>query len=134
MKILVATNAEECRTRLCRDVTGWGHQIVVARDGEEAWHLLQEPHGPRVALLDEALPKLTGAAVCRRLRRRRIAPIRYLILLTAGCAGQQMAAALEAGADDCIRLPYREDELRARICVGVRLVKKHQLLDRRLSS
>src|SRR5436190_1096403 len=109
MKILVATDEEDCRTRLSRDVTGWGHQMVLARDGEEAWHLLQDPNGPRVALLDEALPKMTGAEVCRRLRKRRSAPARYLILLSAAHEGEQLLTALEAGADDCVRLPYRED-------------------------
>jgi two-component system sensor kinase FixL len=87
-----------------------------------------------VALLDEALPGMTGVEVCRRLRKRRSAPLRYLILLTAAHGGTELAAALEDGADDCVRLPYREEELRARVDAGLRLVKKHELLDRRLSS
>src|SRR5262249_2905684 len=105
MKILIAARDEAYRAQLKRDITGWGYKVALAQDGEEAWHPLQDTNGPRVALLDDALPKMTGVEVCRRLRKRRSTPLLYLVLLTAAHEGQDVATALDAGADDCVRLP-----------------------------
>lgn len=53
-------------------------------------------------------------------------PYIYIILLT---GNDDVAAGLEAGADDYVKKPYAVDELRARLSVGQRVVG----LERRLA-
>jgi len=126
MRVLIADGDDTRRTLLERSITEWGHEAVLARDGEEAWKLLQEQGDAIVALLDESLPRMTGTEICRRARGRNLAPFVYLILLTT--QDDACVPALEAGADDCLRIPYAEAELRARIGVAVRLTEQFALL------
>jgi CheY-like chemotaxis protein len=73
------------------------------------------------------MPGLEGIEICRRIRGRPGRhPYTYVILVT----GQSdVAAGLDAGADDFVTKPYDLDELRARLRVGQRVVG----LERRLA-
>ena len=46
----------------------WGFDVTLARDGEEAWELLQRPDSPRLVVMDWVMPKLDGVELVRRLR------------------------------------------------------------------
>jgi len=56
------------------------------------------------------------------------APATYIILLTARDDGPDLVRGLEAGADDYITKPFNRKELRARIRVGLRVVRLQQIL------
>ena len=53
-----------------------GHEVLVARDGQEALDLLRAHH-PRLLLLDVMMPRKTGFEVCAELRA---AGLRYVAL------------------------------------------------------
>jgi PAS domain S-box-containing protein len=133
MGILLAVSDSAQQKRLTQQLVKWGYPVIAAQDGQEAWQILQEAGCPRIALLEDALPGLTGVEVCQRARQRPDAPFVYMVLLTAGADSGNRVAALEAGADDCLPMSGRPAELRARILAGVRLAESYESLARRLS-
>jgi diguanylate cyclase (GGDEF)-like protein len=101
----------------------WGFDVIALTDGLQAWTLLQQPHSPRLALMDWVMPKLDGTAVCRKLRERPAGESYvYTILLTAKDSRGDLLKAMESGADDYLVKPFDELELKAKLMVGQRIL------------
>ena len=133
MRILIAEDDVTSRLLLERALKRWGHNIVAAECGSDALKILQDVNGPQLAVLDWLMPQLTGVEVCRELRKQKSLPARYLILLTSKSEKEDIVSGLEAGADDYITKPFNQDELRARIKVGLRVVELQQQLAERVT-
>ncbi|HEV2233030.1 MAG TPA: response regulator [Terriglobia bacterium] len=123
MKILIAEDDEVSRRMLQVFLLRWGYDVVVARDGEEAWRVLESADAPKLAIMDWMMPVLDGVEICRRVRLAPRASPAYLILLTARGDNQDIVRGLDAGADDYVTKPFNQDEMRARLNVGVRVVE-----------
>ena len=123
MKILVAEDDFTSRTILTAILKKWGHEVVPAVDGEEALKILQAPDAPRLALLDWSMPGLSGVEICSHLRSNQVNDLTYLIILTSKSDKKNIVEGLNAGANDYIIKPYDNDELKARINVGRRMVE-----------
>jgi two-component system chemotaxis response regulator CheB len=76
--------------------------VGTARDGEEALALAEERH-PDVITCDLNMPVMDGLAFVREQMKRRPTPI--LIISIAAAAGEQVLAALDAGAVDFVQKP-----------------------------
>jgi diguanylate cyclase (GGDEF)-like protein len=122
MKILVAEDNADFRFGLQHVLKGWGYEVVPVADGVGAWQRLQEPDGPKIALLDWLMPGLDGPEVCREVRRRPGGAYIYLILLTGRANQQDVILGLEAGADEYLVKPVDLCELRARLRTGQRII------------
>jgi two-component system cell cycle response regulator len=120
MKVLIADDDRTSRTLLTAMVSRWGHDPVMAADGDAAWEALQQPDPPRLVLLDWNMPNLDGLDVCRRLRASGSSNPPYVILLTARSEKGDIVRGLDAGANDYVAKPYDHDELQARLLVGQR--------------
>jgi two-component system, cell cycle response regulator len=123
MRILIADDESVSRRMLRGLLSKWGYEVVSAEDGTAAWGHLKSPDAPRMALLDWMMPGLNGVDVCRELRRHRPDPYTYILLLTAKDAKEHVVEGLESGADDYLTKPFHPQELKARIRVGLRLLK-----------
>lgn len=123
MKILIAEDDEVSRRMLQVFLLRWGYEVVIARDGEEAWRVLESADAPKLAIMDWMMPVLDGVEICRRVRLAPRASPAYLILLTARGDNQDIVRGLDAGADDYVTKPFNQDEMRARLNVGVRVVE-----------
>lgn len=123
MKILVADdNPTFCRI-LETILSGWGYDTVIAQDGFEALHILQNGESPRLAILDWMMPRMDGAEVCRKIRANRREPYVYILLLTAKTEQKDLVEGMEAGADDYItKQPFHVHELRVRLRAGRRIL------------
>lgn len=88
---------------------------------------------PSIAIVDWMMPKLDGLEVCRRVRACKDRPYLYLLLLTAKSQKEEVAAGLDAGADDYVIKPFDPDELRARLKVGQRVVQLERTLARKVA-
>lgn len=123
MKVLIAEDDLVSRRVLEATLVKWGHEVVVASDGAAALAVLEGADAPPLAILDWMMPGLDGVEVCRRARRSFSTTPTYLILLTAKTEKEDIVAGLDAGADDYLTKPFARVELRARIEVGVRVIK-----------
>lgn len=132
MKILIAEDEPVSRRRLEHALQRWGHEVCASTDGCEAWSRLSASDAPSLAIIDWMMPGLDGLELCRRVRAIDTAVPIYLMLLTARSAREDVVAGLEAGADDYVVKPFDEEELRARVQVGVRVIQLHRSLAERV--
>jgi two-component system, cell cycle response regulator len=123
MQILIADD-DSCALGLLKEIlTHFGHDVVTAHDGNEAWQLVQRENAPDLVVVDGMMPGMDGIALCGKLRSlpKGISP--YVILVTGMTDQKDFMAALAAGADDYITKPFNPDELYMRIRAGERIVK-----------
>lgn len=112
MRILVAEDESETAEFIRRGLSALGHNVLVARDGSDALHLLLL-EDLDLAVVDRMLPRLDGLSVVRRARAAEIeTPV---VLLTALGRIQDRVEGLDAGADDYLVKPFAFAELAARI-------------------
>jgi sigma-B regulation protein RsbU (phosphoserine phosphatase) len=116
-----------------RTLEKMGHQVLVARDGEEAWDVFRENQDIRIVVTDWMMPRCDGMELCRRIRATADRGYVYVLVQTAKTQKSDMVEALEAGADDFISKPIDLEELRARLRVGQRVIELEGSLADRLS-
>ena len=85
-----------------------------------------------LAILDWGMPGLEGPEVCRQVRAAALRMQPYLVMLTARHAPEDLAVALEAGADDFLSKPFNRVELMARLHAGMRILNLHRALTDRI--
>ena len=108
--ILVCDNEEVLRGLVCATLDGLGHELVEARDGDEALATARARR-PDLLLLDMMMPGKTGLDVLEELRRDpELAPI-PVVMLTARTQADDRAAAARAGATRFLAKPFRPVEL-----------------------
>jgi two-component system response regulator MprA len=112
MRVLVVDDDTAICDSLSRALRRENYDVVIARDGEAALNAVEES-APDALILDVAMPKLDGLAVCTRLRAagNRV-PI---LVLTARHSLGDRVAGLDAGADDYLVKPFALEELLARL-------------------
>jgi diguanylate cyclase (GGDEF)-like protein len=132
LKVLIADDSIVSSHLLFTTLRGWGFDVVVAKDGNQAWRELQREDAPRMAILDWEMPGLTGPEVCRLVREQPNRQYSYLLLLTSRYLKQDLIEGMEAGADDYVTKPFDRQELKARIRAGKRILDlQAELLDAR---
>jgi two-component system OmpR family response regulator len=112
MQILVAEDDRRMADVLAKTLSEEGHQVVVARDGREAFEIALYSAFD-VIVLDVMLPGMSGTAVARKLREtRNQTPI---LMLTARDSSADIVTGLDSGADDYLTKPFSIDILLARL-------------------
>jgi two-component system, OmpR family, alkaline phosphatase synthesis response regulator PhoP len=89
-----------------------GYTVISARNGVEALQLARDRH-PDLAILDVAMPEMTGLEVTQPMREENLdVPV---ILLTARARDVDVAAGADAGADVYVTKPFSPQELESRV-------------------
>ena len=111
-RILIAEDEESLAAGLEYGLGREGHEVVLAKDGEQALALARQERFDLI-LLDVMMPKKSGFDVLKALRDDGHAvPI---ILLTAKGQELDKVRGLDLGADDYVTKPFSLSELAARI-------------------
>jgi CheY-like chemotaxis protein len=101
-----------------------GYEVIVAHDGEEAWHLaLERP--PSLIITDVVMPKVDGWALVRALRARPEFAFTPVIFLTSLNSDEDRIKGFRLGADDYLPKPFRFEELDLRV---ERVIKRTLML------
>jgi two-component system, cell cycle response regulator len=131
-QILLADDSPVFRNMLQQMLREWGYDVITVTDGQQAWDLLRQENGPRLALLDWMMPGMEGAEVCRQVRASIRDRYVYIMLLSVRADQEDVVIGMESGADDYIVKPFQVDELRARLRAGRRvLALQEQLVEAR---
>lgn len=93
-----------------------GLRTQVCSNGSDVMDHIETFH-PDVILLDLMLPGVDGITVCKQVRSKSQVPI---VMVTARSDLQDVVRGLEAGADDYISKPFKNQELVARVRARLR--------------
>jgi two-component system response regulator MtrA len=93
-----------------------GFEVSYCADGNQAINAFQVV-SPDLVLLDLMLPGRDGVEICRAIRETSGVPI---VMLTARSDSADIVTGLEAGADDYVVKPIKNEELIARIRARLR--------------
>lgn len=99
----------------------WGFEVLTAESGPEALEICALTP-PDLVLSDWMMPGMTGLELCRRFREMDRETYGYFILVTSKNEKGDIAKGLDAGADDFLSKPVNNDEMRARINAGERIL------------
>ena len=110
VRILIADDSPPMRTLLRVTLHGGDHDVVEAKDGDEALALLAE-HRPSVAVLDVTMPGRSGLDVCSAVRADPVLAPMGLVVISANALESDARAALAAGANQFLAKPFSPREL-----------------------
>lgn len=116
VRILIIDDEESIRATLRLNLESQGYKLAEASSGEKGMKRVSEFH-PHLIILDLGLPDMGGMQVLKELRRWTTTPV---IVLTVDDHEATKVALLDAGADDYLTKPFGNNELLARIRVGLR--------------
>ena len=123
MKILIAEDDPIAAKVLRLTLQNYGHEIVVATTGTEAWELF-DANPFRVIVSDWMMPGIDGLQFCEKVRNRAQTPYAYFILLTAAHTGpDDYTLAMDSGVDDFLTKPFNREIIRTRIYVAQRILR-----------
>jgi CheY-like chemotaxis protein len=94
--VVVADDDRDVRTMLRTLLELDGHEVIEAKDGDEAWRLCLE-YQPSVVVADIQMPGLDGLQLCRKIRSSEYSAGIKVIVYTAGMATPEEAK--RAGCD-----------------------------------
>jgi diguanylate cyclase (GGDEF)-like protein len=125
VKILVADDSAVFRKLVEQTLCETRYELIFAKTGLETIDLFAL-HNPPIVIVDWVMPDRTGLEICQHIRRKAQSSYTYLIILTSKTEKDRVVEGLKAGADDYLTKPFHEEELVARVDVGLRIVGLHR--------
>lgn len=121
INVLVADDDAPTRILLKAAISQWGYNVIEAKDGEEAWAIMNQKNAPRILILDWLMPKIDGITLCERSRKElTVQP--FIILLTQMSGSTNAVKGIELGADEFLSKPFNMAELKSRLSIGSRII------------
>jgi diguanylate cyclase (GGDEF)-like protein len=132
LKVIVAEDDDVALRALGKAIALLGHDVRLARDGQEAWETHQTERAD-VILSDVHMPRVDGLELCRRTRAAESesgaeATYTYFIFMTDLGEKESFLRGMDAGADDYHLKPIDIDELQARLTSAGRVLSLHRKL------
>ncbi|MDY0743337.1 ATP-binding protein [Paucibacter sp. R3-3] len=134
-QVLIADDNADMRSYL-QGLLSPRWSVRVARDGQEAWEMLQREPRPQLLLTDVMMPRMDGEQLLRRIRADEATRMLPVLMLSARAGDEARIEGLNLGADDYLVKPFSARELVARVevlLVRVRMREERDALDRRLA-
>ncbi len=119
-QILIIEDDKEMARLLQLDLQRNGYEALTAGNGLEGLRLFHDTH-PDLVILDINMPLMDGITVCQRIRELSDVPV---VLMTANQVSENdIASALDMGADEFLLKPIRQVEFLARVKALLRRAK-----------
>lgn len=126
--VLVVDDFQDMVANMVHILEPAGFRVRTAADGAEALQAVQQ-ECPYFVITDWRMSPVDGIELCRLLRQESLPHYVYVVLMTAKTQADDIATALNAGADNFITKPVSRGELLARLQAGARVLE----LESRLS-
>lgn len=113
-KILIAEDEPDIRELVAFTLRFAGHEVTTVSNGEEAVQSAFQII-PDLILMDVRMPRMTGYDACRLMKAN--ATLQDIPVLFLSAKGQdfEIAAGLEAGAEEYLLKPFAPDQLTDRV-------------------
>lgn len=121
MKVLIAEDDTIASRVLEAALRKLGHEVLVAKDGESAWEILQT-ESVRAVVSDWQMPRLDGLDLCRRVRKREGDYVYFILLTHMEASEKNLEEATDAGVDDFLAKPINSIQLWMRLRVAERIL------------
>jgi DNA-binding response OmpR family regulator len=109
-RILIADDDPDIRQLVIYALVDEGHEVSVAKDGQEAVdHVVESP--PDLMLLDIMMPEMDGYDVLRALNEKGVRGFTKILVLTAKGSERDWKLGYDLGADRYMTKPFDPDEL-----------------------
>jgi len=130
--ILVVDDQKESRRSVARALASFGHDVVLACDGEEALRVLSSDID--LVVMDASMPGMDGFEAAKRIRDLP-AYFDLPIIMVTGLDGKtHRLRAVEVGVNDFISKPFDLTELRLRSAWLLKLKAAHDTIKRHRAS
>jgi DNA-binding response OmpR family regulator len=133
MKVLVVDDDPIARKVLDAFLKQSCCDVQMVEDSHRALCAMLAPDAPHIAIIDWMMPHLTGPELCAKLREHDFEIQPYLLMLSARKEKGDIAAALDAGADDFLTKPFNIMETQARLRVAEKSIQRQLVLRRRIT-
>lgn len=131
-RVLIVDDSRLQRRILRAILSRWGLDVIEAESGKQALEICRKVV-PDLVLSDWMMPGMSGLEFCQEFRKLPHDGYSYFIILTSKSEKQEVARGLDSGADDFLTKPVDNNELRARITAGERILKmQRELTDKNL--
>jgi DNA-binding response OmpR family regulator len=121
MRVLIVDDDPPMRDLLVAAVVARGHEVATVADGAAAWIAMVEAP-PALVLLDWLMPALDGHALLGRIRGSSATRNAFVLMVTVRDAADDLAMALDAGADDYLQKPFTLKQLSTRLTIAERRI------------
>ncbi|MEP5731240.1 MAG: SpoIIE family protein phosphatase [Sulfitobacter sp.] len=128
--VLVVDDSRLQRRILTATLGKWGFKVQECSTAEEALALC-EVEQPDIIISDWMMPGMSGIEFCQIFRESQQENYAYFILLTSKSEKAEVAQGLDSGADDFLIKPVNQNELRARITAGERIIAMQRELSQK---
>jgi len=111
-KALVVDDSRAVRMILTRTLRELGFEVREAANGREALEVIEaEKSAVSLVLADWNMPEINGLELLKQLRQKPELASLVVVMVTTETELDQMAAALEAGANEYVMKPFTKDIL-----------------------
>jgi two-component system chemotaxis response regulator CheY len=111
-KALVVDDSRAIRMILSRSLKDLGYEVREAANGREAMEVIEaEKTAVSLLLADWNMPEMNGMDLLKQVRQKPELSSMMVVMVTTETELDQMAAALEAGANEYVMKPFTKDIL-----------------------
>ena len=121
-KVLIVDDEPSFQKLMKTQLEDKNYDVVNCLKSEEAVKLIEE-NSPHLVLMDIMMPKMDGFSLIKRIRELELHYFLPIVVVTARDNAQELAHAMDLGADDYITKPFEFEELLARIKNMLRIKK-----------